>query len=55
MTNTIVLGSIALAVLYFLAWIVRRDFREQIERPKHRFQDQIKAYDEQVLEQKSGS
>jgi hypothetical protein len=51
MTNAIVLGAIILAVLYSLVWIMRRDFRLQIERPKYRFQDQIEAYDKRISEQ----
>ncbi|MGA1742601.1 MAG: hypothetical protein ACO4AC_10675 [Pseudohongiellaceae bacterium] len=53
-TNAIVLGSIILAVLYFLTWLIRSDFREQIERPKHHFQDRVKAYDQGVFEQENG-
>ncbi|MBN4053793.1 hypothetical protein JYT97_02795 [Haliea sp. AH-315-K21] len=52
-TNVIVFGAIALAVLYFVTWMMRRDFREQIERPKHRFQDQINSYDRQLIKQKN--
>lgn len=52
-TNAIVLGSIMLAVLYFLVWLLRSDFREQIERPKHHFQDQIKAYEQRIFDQES--
>lgn len=52
MTNAIVFGSLAIALVYFITWAVRRDFREQIERPKHRFQDQVENYDNQFGEQK---
>lgn len=52
MTNLIVFGSLAVALVYFITWIIRRDFREQIERPKHRFQDQVENYDSQFAEQK---
>ena len=50
MTNAIVFGSLAIALVYFISWAVRRDFREQIERPKHRFQDQIENYDSQFTD-----
>ncbi len=51
-TNVIVFASLFLAVVYFLVWLVRSDFREQIERPKHRFQDQLKEYDSHRTEHK---
>lgn len=52
MTNAIVFGSLAIALVYFISWALRRDFREQIERPKYRFQDQVENYDNQFVEQK---
>ena len=45
MTNLIVLASIGLATAFVVAWIMRPAFRERIERPKHRFQDELRRYD----------
>ncbi|MDG2089751.1 MAG: hypothetical protein P8J61_01375 [Gammaproteobacteria bacterium] len=55
LTNAIVFGSLIIALVYFIAWFVRRDFREQIERPKHRFQDQVEEYDSQLIQQENKS
>ena len=41
----IVIGSLTLAVAFSLAWLLRSDLREQVERPKHSFQDQLRQYD----------
>ena len=51
-TNVIVIASLFLALAYFLIWLVRSDFREQIERPKHQFQNQLKEYEHQHSEHK---
>ena len=41
----IVIGSIVLAAAFTLAWLLRKDLREQVERPKYRFQDDLRQYD----------
>tara|TARA_B110000495_G_C22376481_1_gene244064 strand:+ start:164 stop:337 length:174 start_codon:yes stop_codon:yes gene_type:complete len=51
-TNVIVFASIFLALAYFIVWLLRSDFREQIERPKHHFQDQLNEYDNHCVEDK---
>ena len=43
--DTIVMLSLVLAFMYFLSWIMRSDIRKQIERPKYRFQDQVRNFD----------
>lgn len=45
MTNLIVLASLGLAAAFVVAWLVRPAFRERIERPKHRFQDDLRQHD----------
>lgn len=55
MTNIIIFGSLVLALIYFITWLVRRDFREKIEQPKYRFQNQVENYDDQFHEQKLNS
>jgi hypothetical protein len=44
-SNIVVILSIVFAGAFFIAWLLRRDLRERIERPKHRFQDQLRQYD----------
>ena len=46
-TNIIVISSLVFAAAFFLVWLLRSDLREQIERPKYRFQDQLRDYDQQ--------
>jgi len=46
-TNLIVIVTIVLACIYFLIWIIRQDFREQVERPKYQFQDRLEQYERQ--------
>jgi hypothetical protein len=49
MTATlIVLGTIVFGVAFLVAWLVRRDVRAWLERPKHRFQDHVRRYDRAV-------
>jgi hypothetical protein len=35
------------AAIFIVAWLVKPDFRRQIEHPKHEFQDQVQRYDQQ--------
>lgn len=50
-SNLIVILSMVFAGAFFLAWLLRRDVREQIEQPKHRFQDRVLQYDRQCHNQ----
>ena len=45
-TDLIVLGSLALAAVFWLAWLLRPTLRRQIEAPKHEFAAQVRQYDE---------
>jgi hypothetical protein len=42
---TIVIGSVVLALTYACIWCMSPRFRQQIEQPKHWFQDQLEKYD----------
>lgn len=42
----IVLGSLALAAVYAVAWWRRPGLRQTIEAPKHGFAARVKQYDE---------
>lgn len=44
-STLIVIASVVLAAAFSLAWLVRRDLRAQIERPKHEFQSRLREYD----------
>lgn len=44
-TATIVIASLALALVYTGVWLFVPRAREQIEQPKHWFMDQIEQYD----------
>lgn len=47
MVTTIIVGaSLALAAAFTLAWLLKPGLREQIEAPKHLFQDQVRQYDQ---------
>ncbi|MCH8134724.1 MAG: hypothetical protein IIB77_01950 [Proteobacteria bacterium] len=50
-SNLIVILSMVFAGAFFLAWLLRRDVREQIEQPKHGFQDRVLQYDRQCHQQ----
>ena len=43
--NLIVFASVALAVIFVAAWVVRPDLRAWIERPNYQFQDAVRGYD----------
>jgi hypothetical protein len=45
-TDLIVLGSVALAAVFALAWALRPKLRGEIEAPKHQFAAQVRQYDE---------
>lgn len=44
-TTIIVGGSLALAIAFMLAWLLKPQLRAQIEAPKHLFQTQLRQYD----------
>jgi len=50
----IVLGSVGLAIVFTIAWLLRPDLRAWIERPNHRFQAELRQYDRVQCEE-SGS
>ena len=43
--NVIVFASLALALVFVAAWIIRPELRTWIERPKYQFQDAVRGYD----------
>lgn len=46
-TAIIVFLSIALAVLFTVAWLAKPGLRRRIEEPKHLFAAQVRQYDKQ--------
>jgi hypothetical protein len=48
-TTLIVSASLTLAAGFLVAWLLRPDFRRQIESPKHDFQSRVRRYDRQCL------
>jgi hypothetical protein len=50
MADVIVFGTVALAVTMVVAWCLRPDLRVWMEQPKHRFQDDLRRYDESYVE-----
>ncbi len=44
-TDIVVCVSIGLALVFSIAWALRPDFREWIERPKHLFLENVRRYD----------
>lgn len=44
---TIIIASVVLALAYACVWCMNPRFRQQIEQPKHWFQDQLEKYDRQ--------
>lgn len=47
-TTIIVVASLALAAAFTLAWLLKPALREQIEAPKHLFQERVRQYDRGV-------
>jgi len=43
--NIIVFASLALALVFTAAWVLRPELRAWIERPKYQFQDAVQGYD----------
>jgi len=48
-------GSLVLAVAYILAWKFRPGFRQEIERPKYWFQDELSRYDQRLQSEREKS
>ena len=46
MAGVIVFGSAAFAAALLGAWLLRPDLRAWMEQPKHRFQDDVRRYDD---------
>jgi hypothetical protein len=46
MADVIVFGTAAFGVAFVVAWLLRPDLRAWMEQPKHRFQDDVRRYDE---------
>lgn len=46
MAEAIVFGSAALGLAFVIAWLLRPDLRAWLEQPKHRFQGDVRRYDE---------
>jgi hypothetical protein len=45
MMDAIVITAIFCAAVFVVAWLVRPDLRAWIERPKYRFQANVRSYD----------
>jgi len=46
MMDAIVLIAIVCAAVFVVAWLLRPDLRAWIERPKYRFQANVRSYDQ---------
>jgi hypothetical protein len=46
MMDAIVLTAIVSAAVFVAAWLLRPDLRAWIERPKYRFQANVRSYDQ---------
>ncbi len=53
MIDSVVLTTIVGAALFVVAWLLRPDLRAWIERPKYRFQSNVRTYDQ--AQSKNGS
>jgi hypothetical protein len=47
MIDAIVLSTIVCTVVFVAAWLLRPDLRAWIERPKYRFQANVRSYDQE--------
>lgn len=54
---TIIVATVALALVYALAWLFIPAVRSQIEQPKYWFQDRLRQYDRecQITRERSES
>ena len=48
MADVIVLASVAFGIVFTIAWLWRADLRAWMEQPKHRFQDDVRRYDDRL-------
>jgi len=46
MMDAIVLTAVICAAVFIVAWLLRPDLRAWIERPKYRFQANVRSYDQ---------
>ena len=46
MIDAVVLATIVCTAVFAAAWLLRPDFRAWIERPKYRFQKNVRIYDQ---------
>ena len=46
MMDAIVLTAIVCAAVFVVAWLLRPDLRAWVERPKYRFQANVRSYDQ---------
>lgn len=46
MMDAIVLTALVCAAVFIVAWLLRPDLRAWIERPKYRFQANVRSYDQ---------
>jgi hypothetical protein len=52
--DIVVLLALALAIGFFVVWSLSPALRNRIERPKYRFQQNLRSYDEAVLPRGKG-
>lgn len=48
MADVIVFGTLAFGIGFTIAWLSRADLRAWMEQPKHRFQDEVRRYDDRL-------
>ena len=44
----IVVASLVLAAAFIIVWLLKPGFRQQVEKPKYSFQDQVERYNREV-------
>jgi len=50
----VVITALGLGTVYFLAWLFRKDFRQQVEKPKYIFQQQLSKFENRQREETAG-
>ena len=50
-STVIVLATLVLAAIYAGCWLLRKDFRRQVEAPKYSFCKQVQQYDRRNQQQ----
>ena len=48
----VIVASLVLAIAFLVAWALRPDLRDEIELPKHWFQDQLRRYDQRCRDER---